>query len=72
MKKLSMFIVVSVLFIGCVSVQDKVDIYKEKRDALATKVVETKDKADCIEKCNQDFNIGIDRADCKAKCILAY
>ena len=72
MRKLSMFIVVSVLFIGCVSVQDKVNTYKEKRDVLATKIVESKEKKDCIVKCNQDFNIGIDRADCKAKCILAY
>ena len=45
--------------VGCSSTQETIDIYKEKRDKIY-----------CIKKCNQLFTIGLDRANCKAKCVI--
>jgi len=70
MKKLMVAMVMLIVITGCVSTQDKISAYKVKRDAVANKVISTKDKKDCIVRCNQDFSIGLDRASCKASCVV--
>jgi len=51
MKKIFGVVLIGLLFGGCVSTQDKIDLYKKKRDALVSKVNITSSKADCIAKC---------------------
>jgi PBP1b-binding outer membrane lipoprotein LpoB len=67
-KKLMAVVFVAML-VGCASVQSKVDSYKEKRANVISTVEFIKAEKDCIVQCNQDFDFGIKRADCKTGCI---
>jgi len=69
MKKLILICCIFAL-VGCSSTQDKIDVYKEKRDAIAQKTLHTVSKVNCIKHCNETFELGADRAECKALCVI--
>ncbi len=69
-KKLSGLLLMVVLLTGCgTSVQESIDSYKDSRTKFIKSVDFIKAEKDCIVQCNQDFDFGIKRADCKTGCI---
>lgn len=69
-KKISGAVLLVLLFTGCgASVQTSIDSYKESRAKFIKNVDFIKAEKACIAQCNQTFDFGIKRADCKFGCV---
>ena len=58
------------MFTGCnTNTQETIDSYVEKRNKVINKVKATYDKKECIKVCNTNYDLGLNRANCKANCL---
>lgn len=70
MKKILVVAALAAVFSGCsgMTVQEKVDAYKEARSKVVKTAHVVKCEKDCFTECDKISN-DIDRIDCKAICV---
>lgn len=70
MKKIILVAALAAVFSGCagMTVQEKVEAYKEARSKVVKTVHVLKCEKDCFKRCDQISN-DLDRIDCKATCV---